>query len=288
MTSLENLGPARRGSSVVEMVRVLDEDSRLRASLSQDSLELATAQALAPLMTVKPGRWSYELDQSEQRGHLGLLVLEGLLARHMSLGDLGSVEFIGPCALIRPWGRRRPFPHATEVRWEVLAEARLAVLDSDFALRVDAWPELVGALLERATERADSLLLHSALRQTVRVEDRLLLALWHFAGQWGEPTPEGRKLNVPKLTGAVLATIVGARRQSVSKALGQLADRQAIRRFPDGCWELIGPPPQAARLETGKRASDHVQLLHDNIAPQRRGSPSGHSHHDLPASLQRR
>jgi DNA-binding GntR family transcriptional regulator len=44
--------------------------------------------------------------------------------------------------------------------------------------------------------------------------------------------------------------MVGARRPSVTTALGQLMARGAIERRPDGGWILHGQPPRA--LETGE------------------------------------
>jgi CRP/FNR family transcriptional regulator, cyclic AMP receptor protein len=188
-------------------------------------------------------------------------VLDGLIARHMRFGGVGSTELLGPGDLIRPWRRTTSRTNVTEMRWQVLSPARLCVLDREFALRVRPWPEIISVLLDRGSHRADSLLLQAALRQAVRVEDRLLLALWHFADRWGEETDEGWEIRLPKLTGEVLANIVGARRQSVSTALGQLADRRAISRGAYGHWTLLERPAQWGPVQVGRRASDRVHLV---------------------------
>jgi CRP-like cAMP-binding protein len=239
------------------MVRVLAEDPALGTHLSSQTLPVATAQAIAPVIAAGPGALRYLVSEETTHGHLGLLVLAGLLARHIRLGELGATEFVGPGDVIRPWVRPGNGPHSVETRWEVLAPARLADLNREFAVRIRPWPELVAALLDREAGRIESHLLQSAFRQAVRVEDRVLLAMWQFAERWGEETPEGRTINLPKLTGEVLASIVGARRQSVSTALGQLADRGAVRRRSDGTWLLSALPSQLERIEIGKRASDH-------------------------------
>lgn len=265
MTGTETAGS--KTGSPVEMVRVLDADPGLAERLAPGAWEAARAQAVAPLLKVEAKRWAFLLEERASQRHLGLLILDGLVARHVRFGEIGSTEFLGPRDLIRPWRSPRGHTHAIELRWEVLAPARFAVLDGDFALRIRPWPEIVTVLLERGNERADSQLLQAALRQAVRVEDRLLLALWHFAERWGEETSDGWKLRIPRLTGEVLASIVGARRQSVSTALGQLADRQAIRRSGDGTWTITCRPSQLGHIELGQRASDRVELVQQPADP---------------------
>jgi CRP/FNR family transcriptional regulator, cyclic AMP receptor protein len=254
---------AQRGDPV-EMVRVLDEDPALANHLPEDERAHATAEALAPLLTTGHDHWGYLIDEQATHAHLGLLVLDGLLARHLTLGEIGATEFLGPRDLLRPWGRTHATSDAIKVSFEILSPVRLAVLDREFATRISRWPELVAALLERDADRADSQLVQSALRQAVRVEDRVLLALWHFADRWGQETTGGRTITLPKLTGEMIANIVGARRQSISAALGQLADRHAIVRGPGGSWTLPHQPPQLQPIQRGQRASDQPQAPHKN------------------------
>lgn len=263
MSVVEEAGPGR-GGAPVEMVRVLEEDPQLTSHLNPSAIEAATAQAIAPVLRVEPRPWASLVDEQATHGHLGLLILDGLIARHMRFGGVGSTELLGPGDLIRPWRRSTSRIDTTEMHWQVLSPARLAVLDRDFALRVRPWPEIVSVLLDRGSHRADSLLLQAALRQAVRVEDRLLLALWHFADRWGEETDEGWEIKLPKLTGEILASIVGARRQSVSTALGQLADRGAISRGAYGQWTLLRRPSQMGLVQTGRRASDRFHLVGDD------------------------
>jgi CRP/FNR family transcriptional regulator, cyclic AMP receptor protein len=233
--------PARVGA-VPGMVRVLDEDPELGRYLPAGELKLASMAAVAPLHTLEPGTASFLIDEPLTHAHLGLLILGGLLARHVFFGQLGAVEFYGPGDLVRPWTRRAD--GAAQGRWEVLAHVRLAALDQDFATRVHAWPELAAGLLDRAAERSDAQALQSALHQTKHAEERVLLALWHFAGRWGEIGPEGRTVKLPNVTGELLARFVGARRQTVSTALGRLADSGELRRNPDGSLTLTRRPRQ--------------------------------------------
>jgi len=247
----------------VEMVRVLEEDPELGRYLSEGALAVARSAAIAPVASFDEGVTSFLIDEQATHAHLGLLVLDGLIARHLSFGQIGSSEFLGPGDLLRPWVHRGDTADVAGIRWEVLTQVRLAALDKDFANRVRAWPEIAAALLDRAAERSDSQALQAALHQARSVEDRVLLALWHFAGRWGQIGPEGRVVTLPNITGELLARFVGARRQSVSTALGTLTDRGALKRRPDGGIILPHAPPQLEHIDHGRRATDRQPGLRD-------------------------
>jgi CRP/FNR family cyclic AMP-dependent transcriptional regulator len=238
------------------MVAVLVEDPELGVELSATEREHAMRTALARVVPVQPGPMNLGLDETEAASHLGLLVLDGMIVRHVGLAQIGSSEMLGPGDLLRPW---RPFGGqrwAGLTRWEALTPARIALLDRDFAYRIRAWPEITTALLDRARDRVDFQLLQSAIRQARRVEDRVALALWYFAERWGETTPDGIVSPAGKVTGDVLAQMVGARRQSVSMALGALLDRGVIRRRADGRLILPPDPPFLNALQTEEPPAD--------------------------------
>lgn len=245
----------------LEMVRVLDRDPELGRHLSAQALQQASSAAVAPLLRIDEGPTSFLIAEPASHAHLGLLVLDGLIARHLSFGQIGASEFYAPGDLLRPWPPRSDTAELREVRWEVLAPTLLAALDQDFANRVRPWPEIAAALLDRAAKRSDSQTLQAALHQAKRIEDRVLLALWHFAGRWGEIGPEGRIVRLPNITGELLARFVGARRQSVSTALGDLADSGALKRGPNGTVILPHEPPQLRRIQPGRRATDRKPRL---------------------------
>jgi CRP-like cAMP-binding protein len=75
------------------------------------------------------------------------------------------------------------------------------------------------------------------------VETRLLVILWYYADRWGRVTPTGVLLPV-RMTHSLLARVVGARRPSVSTALGKLQERGFVERTDNGHWLLLGPPPR--------------------------------------------
>jgi hypothetical protein len=89
------------------------------------------------------------------------------------------------------------------------------------------------------------------------VEDRLLGMLWLLAESWGKVTSAGTVLPL-HFTHESLGAMVGARRPTVTLALGELADRGAVIQR-EGGWLLIEPPQrrqQERRVVEGGRLLD--------------------------------
>jgi hypothetical protein len=97
--------------------------------------------------------------------------------------------------------------------------------------------------------RARTLSYLLAVSHGVRVEEKLLVALWHIADSWGRVTPRGVLLRLP-LTHEMLGQIIGAKRPSVWAALKVLQEGELVQRVKDG-YLLLGPP--------GVRASDALE-----------------------------
>jgi hypothetical protein len=250
-------------NEMARMVRVLVEDPGLGRFIPTVAFAAAAAAAIAPLVCADVGQVSFLLDEADTHIHLGVLVLSGVLARHLAFGQLGASELLGPGDIIRPWPRQSGRSSDFDIQWEVLAPVRLAVLDEGFVRRIAPWPEVHSALWDRGGERADAHALQAALRQTSRIEDRVLVALWHFAVRWGEVDAEGRRLDLSNVTGEVLGRIVGARRQSVSTALGKLADSGAIKRLPGRQVVIPSEPAQLQRIAPGRRSTDRPSRIAD-------------------------
>jgi CRP-like cAMP-binding protein len=122
----------------------------------------------------------------------------------------------------------------------VLQPTRLAVLDERFLLASLRYPGVVDALFARSVRRTRWLAVRLVVNQLVRLEDRLMLAMWGLAERWGRVTPDG--VIVPMgLTHSALARLVGARRPSVTSALGELARDRVLERTDEG-WLLRGDP----------------------------------------------
>jgi CRP/FNR family transcriptional regulator, cyclic AMP receptor protein len=233
---------AASGSPAV--VRVLEVDSGLADGLDAEQLASALPRSIARTLTVAEGPWWYEPSPEQEPGLLGLLVLEGVLLRELTVDRMHALEFVGPGDLIRPWTYEGDSaPVIATATWQVIEPLRIALLDRRFALRMAPWPEISAVLLDREAERARSAIVELAVRQALRIEDRLLLTLWHLADRWGRVSPRGTVLGLTPLTHGVLARLIGAQRPSVTLALGKLRERELIDRDPDGRWILLGDPP---------------------------------------------
>ena len=144
------------------------------------------------------------------------MLVEGLLARWVTIGDHTSAELLGPGDVVQPWLRIGPDQSvAMEVGWEVVQPVQAAVLDRGFCVLATRWPEITAAISRRIMQRTHWLAFDLAACNLRRLDDRLLLAFWQFADRWGTVTPEGVLLDMP-LTHELLAAVVGGRRPSVS------------------------------------------------------------------------
>jgi CRP/FNR family transcriptional regulator, cyclic AMP receptor protein len=220
-------------------VYVLDHDAGLRRALPEQERARARQHAIAAIAELPAGDWDPETRPIPD-AELGLLVLEGLLIRDVTVGDARCGELLGPGALLRPDDdapNASPMRH--DVGWQVVEPARLAVLDTHFVRVAAHWPALVTALVARATERAQRLGVMVSIHSLKRVDTRLLAFFWHLADHYGKVTADGVLVPLP-LTHRQLALLVGAQRPSVTSALGTLAMRNLLRRDGRGHWILSG------------------------------------------------
>jgi CRP/FNR family cyclic AMP-dependent transcriptional regulator len=179
----------------------------------------------------------------------GLLVLDGLLSRSVTLSGRTALELLGPGDVLRPWDDSRGgAPVPIDGAWRVLAETRVAVLDRSFVARVAAWPEVTETVCARLVDRSRWLALLLLLARLPHVEARLLVLFWHLADRWGEVRRDGT-IGVPlRLTHETLGALVTAERPTVTVALKRLAEHGALVRERDE-WVLHVSPPTAAELE---------------------------------------
>jgi CRP-like cAMP-binding protein len=101
-------------------------------------------------------------------------------------------------------------------------------------------------LFNRGTRRAHHLAVALAIAHHQRVDDRLMLTLWHLAERWGRVHPDGIVLPLP-LGHQRLADLVGAHRPTVTSAIGDLTRAGSIGRRDNGDWVLYGSPPEQLR-----------------------------------------
>jgi CRP-like cAMP-binding protein len=242
----------RRGSLV-------DLDPDLFDGLGPREL-MRVREVAAHVVELEPGRWE---PQFSSDAGLGLLVLEGLVARRLALADDVATELVGPGDVIRPWARAADETTLIPVRvnWTVLQPTRIAVLGRQVALAAAECPGLVVALLDRTSRRSRSQGILTAIAHLKRIDVRVLVLLWHLAERWGRVTPDG--VVVPlRLTHQRLALLVGAQRPSVTAALSRMTARGLLVRTPERGFVLTG----AAKDELGVLCRDGERAVAPLIA----------------------
>lgn len=167
----------------------------------------------------------------------GLLLLDGVLAGSVQVGDRIATELLGAGDLIQPWNSQDA-ELVCEIGWRAVVSTRFAVLDEGFAQRVQPWPQISLALLRRAGKRARRLNVQRAISAQPRLEVRLVLLMWHLAARWGKVEPGGMRLSLP-LTHHLLGHLISAERPSVSHALARLARSGLVTGHGDE-WHLHG------------------------------------------------
>jgi CRP/FNR family transcriptional regulator, cyclic AMP receptor protein len=182
----------------------------------------------------------------ERDGPFAQLLVSGALWREVSVGTSVFPQLLHPGAVLLcapPPGELLE----SSARAAALTPATLAVLDERFVAATMRWPRLAAVLHRRLAEQERDLAVYAAIAGLSRVDDRLLLLLWHLAERWGRVVPEGVRVSL-RLTHATLGRFVGARRPNVSLAVSELRERGELERAADGGWVLTGQSPKAAGL----------------------------------------
>jgi hypothetical protein len=197
-------------------------------------------------MRLRPGPWTPPLEGEDG---LAYLLCSGMLLRRVRIEGGRSVELLGAGDCLLPW--REESASFSRPEWEVVEHSCLAVLDLRPGAALSHWPAIVALFAGRAIDRSRSLALQSAIMSVVGIEERLRALLWALAERWGEVVPAGAELevNVPQ---SVLAEMVGARRPTVSQALGSLGERGLLASPRPGRWLLKGEPPAPADEESDR------------------------------------
>jgi CRP/FNR family transcriptional regulator, cyclic AMP receptor protein len=221
---------------------LLDLDPELGQLLDAERRDAAQRELTVRVTALGVGEWDGSRLAATDPENVGLLVLDGVLAREVVVGDTVSTELLGPGDLVRPWQLTADTELLrVSVRWNALSKMRLAVLDRRVGALLGQYPEVNAVLIDRLSERAQRLAVGQAISQLHRVDVRLVSLLWHLAERWGRVTGEG--VVVPlALSHRVLGQLVGARRPTVSTALTQLARENRVQRRQDGTWLLLGAP----------------------------------------------
>jgi CRP/FNR family cyclic AMP-dependent transcriptional regulator len=242
---------------------VLREDPELAEAIEPSQRAQATEALVAREFRLPSGDWGGRSVPIE--GGFGLLVLEGVMLHRVGIDGRFGAELLGEGDVLRSASDNVDSSTLPlTVHWLILEQARVAVLDERFARQLAQFPEVAGRLFARSVLRSRQLAVNMAIVHQARVDARLHLLFWHLAGRWGRVRSDGVVLPL-RLTHAVLADLVAARRPTVTSALSDLSRRGVIRAVSDG-WLLSGPapgqpaetpaaPPQAPRQPPGPRPS---------------------------------
>jgi CRP/FNR family transcriptional regulator, cyclic AMP receptor protein len=229
------------------VISLVDADPDLADLLDDAEREKAQRDALVRVRSLSTGEWDVQAAYESAEHHRGFLVIDGLLCRSVNVLGRTCVELVGPGDVMRPWQWDEEGSHVqAEVGWSVLERTQLGVLDHRLVQRLVPWPQLGLELFNRGTRRAHHLAVALAIAHHQRVDDRLLLTLWHLSERWGRVHKDGIVVPLP-LGHQRLADLVGASRQSVTTAMGGLTRAGAVSRREDGDWVLHGDPPAELR-----------------------------------------
>lgn len=241
-------------------VCLLDVDPELVEGLPASDVGLARRTLVASTRALSEGEWRPQ-DERWDDGPpaVGLLVLDGVLTREVRFAGRATTELLGAGDVLRPWDQDAQFEALPFVAiWQVHHPVRLAILDTRFVLAAARWPTLAAAISARHVRRARGLGFQLAISQLPRVDDRLLVVLWSLAERWGRVGPQGVRLDL-RLAHRALATLIGARRPSVTTALSGLARDGLVERTDDG-WLLHGDPSEILASRLGTDSGADVEL----------------------------
>lgn len=221
---------------------LLELDSDLGLLLGDERRTAAARELRVRTISFGVGEWGGSRLAEADPAHIGLLVVEGVIAREVALDDIVSTELIGPGDVVRPWQiEGSPELLRVGIRWNALSPARLALLDRRLGAQLAQYPEITAVIMDRLSERAQRLAVTQAISKLNRVDRRLLALFWQLAERWGRVASDG--IAVPlTLSHRLIGELVGARRPTVSTALAELARDGHLVRREDGTWLLTGEP----------------------------------------------
>jgi CRP/FNR family cyclic AMP-dependent transcriptional regulator len=215
-------------------VSLLEVDPDFGRFLSEED-RLQAARVSLPALDV---RGEFDLMNLLERAHaFGIVVSEGMLLHRIRIGEQATLRLLGPGEMlsVSPGPQSRLL--VAESDCSAMADTRLVLLDDRMLVAAQRWPRLFAGLQQKSAEQAERISVQLAICQLPRVSDRLLALLWLLAESWGRVTPSGVSLPLA-LTHDALGGMIGARRPTVTLALGELADRGAVVRQDVG-WLLL-------------------------------------------------
>jgi CRP/FNR family transcriptional regulator, cyclic AMP receptor protein len=256
--------------------RLLDLDRDLADALGDEVAVRARDRIGVATVRLEPGSWHPTALTTIGRGAFALIVCDGLIVRDLDLAGTRTADLLGPGDLV-DFGPGTDPLLLTGERWHVSGDATVAILDDRVLPALHAWPALSSRLIARAARQAARAAEQRAISQLPRVELRIRALLWHLAERWGRMGPLG--VVVPlELTHEALGHLVGARRPTVTLALGELSRQGAVTRRADGAW-ILRPDSNPSEAARPMLAGPGVAVLSDTgrgVALRALPSPPAH------------
>jgi CRP/FNR family cyclic AMP-dependent transcriptional regulator len=226
-------------TEAVSAVRLLDVEPDAARFLSEEE-RLAARKLFLPVLNLKKGPVDVQAALGDD-GAFGALLLEGMLMHRLRIGNQLTVRLLGPTDMLS-LDRQGQSMLLAESSYSATAPTRLAVLGDEVLAGIQRWPRLAAGIYVRNAEQANRLSAQLAICQLPRVDQRILSLLWLLAESWGHVGSAGTTLPV-SLTHDALGALIGARRPTVTLALGELSERGAIVRQERG-WLLLEAPEE--------------------------------------------
>jgi CRP-like cAMP-binding protein len=232
-------------------VRLLDVEPELGRFLLGEEREQAR-HLVTPVLALDAGRLDMD-DVLGEANAFGALILDGLCVQRLQIAQHQAMRLLGPGDVLSL---------SSEGGTSVLAESsctamsavRVALLGKELLLAARRWPRLLAGIHIRLAHQADRVAAQLAICQLPRVADRLLAIMWLLAETWGRVTGAGLVLPLA-LTHDALGSLIGARRPTVTLAIGELTARGAVVRQPTG-WLLLEPVAVGPREAEPARAPE--------------------------------
>jgi CRP/FNR family cyclic AMP-dependent transcriptional regulator len=236
-------------------ILVLEVHPDLGAHIDPEHWDTARTAISAPVAKLDAGPWSPEETLAGGQRAFAVLVVEGLLARTVDIGNHPGLELYGPGDVIGSSSLAGSVLPAGE-SWVATVPARVAVLDDEFLVASRRWPRLLTGVVEQMQHQRDRLVLQLVIAEQPRVEDRLVALFWLLSERYGHVSSDGVVIGL-KLTHEALGRLIGAQRPTVTLALKALRTGGALERLPDGRWLLAQQPDDAVVAAAQLPVSHH-------------------------------
>jgi len=180
-----------------------------------------------------------------EAGAIGLFVLEGMLFQSLKINHRVTLRLLGPGDLFIP-SKEPQAVRPVQLACIATAATRLALLDEQALNEARRWSHVTARLLGHMARQTERVAVELAIAHLPRVEERLVAIMALLAQAWGELTADGTVIPLA-LTHETLGGLVGARRPSVTIALGALAKHGHLLKHERG-WLLRHQPVDPSRL----------------------------------------